>query len=147
MGANSTGKNKVLILIWCSKVFFYHNFLFFFYLSLSLSLKRNLSLIRKYNKSTRIALGLIIFYYGKTISVFSSWSVCEKKSLESEGKWGRPFSLPPFLAQLHSLSQEFALRPPNSWLENRKKVVKSLSILVPGVGVGVGGTPLYMPYR
>ena len=79
--------------------------------------------------------------------MFSSWSVCEKKSLESEGKWGRPFSLPPFLAQLHSLSQEFALRPPNSWLENRKKVVKSLSILVPGVGVGVGGTPLYMPYR
>ena len=83
----------------------------------------------------------------KTISVFSSWSVCEKKSLESEGKWGRPFSLPPppFLAQLHSLSQEFALMPPNSWLENRKKVVKSLSILVPGVRVG--GTPLYMPYR
>ena len=81
----------------------------------------------------------------KTISVFSSWSVCEKKSLESEGKWGRPFSLPPpppFLAQLHSLSQEFALRPPNSWLENRKKVVKSLFILVPGVGVG-GYSPIY----
>ena len=57
---------------------------------------------------------------------------------------GTPFSLLPFLAQLHSLSQEFALRPLNSWLENRKKVVKSLSILVPGEG---GGTPLCNPYR
>ena len=71
-----------------------------------------------------------------------------KKNLWNlRGSGGGRFHSPPFLAQLHSLSQEFALRPPNSWLENRKKVVKSLSILVPGVGVGVGGTPLYMPYR
>ena len=80
---------------------------------------------------------------GKTISVFSSWSVCEKNLWNLRGSWGGGlFWLLPFLAELHSLRQEFALRPLNSWLENREKVVKSLSILVPGGGGG-GYSPIY----
>ena len=103
--ANSTGKNNVWISIfWVVRYFL--SLIWLFFLSLSLSLKRNLSLIRNYKKSIRIALGLfslIFINYGKT-SVFSGWSVSEKSS-GIWGEWGSPFSFTPFLTHPHSLSR------------------------------------------